>query len=95
MRAQRAGAKLARGILPALCTAFTDDGAQTDADRQRALLRALLEAGSQGFFVCGGTGEGKAMSVPERMNVAEVVADDVAGVQNVVTSTMIDIVCNI
>jgi dihydrodipicolinate synthase/N-acetylneuraminate lyase len=79
MCAERTGAKLARGILPALCTAFTDDGAQIDADRQRALLRALLDAGSQGFFVCGGTGEGKAMSVPERMNVAEVVADEVAG----------------
>ena len=49
------------------------------ADRQRVLLRALLDAGSRGFFVCGGTGEGKAMSVPERMNVAEVVADEVAG----------------
>lgn len=73
------GNKLATGILPALCTAFTDDGQQIDADRQRALLRALLDAGSQGFFVCGGTGEGRAMSVPERMNVAEVVADEVAG----------------
>ncbi|HJP29504.1 MAG TPA: dihydrodipicolinate synthase family protein [Candidatus Latescibacteria bacterium] len=74
-----AGSRLARGILPALCTAFTDDGEQVDADRQRTLVRALIDAGSQGFFVCGGTGEGKAMSVPERMNVAEVVADEVAG----------------
>jgi N-acetylneuraminate lyase len=71
--------RLATGILPALCTAFTDDGSQVDADRQRVLTRALIEAGSQGFFVCGGTGEGKAMSVPERMNVAEVVADEIAG----------------
>ncbi|MEE2832328.1 MAG: dihydrodipicolinate synthase family protein [Candidatus Latescibacterota bacterium] len=79
MSDEQAGAKLASGILPALCTAFTDDGAEVDADRQRVLLRALLDAGSRGFFVCGGTGEGKAMSVPERMNVAEVVADEVAG----------------
>ncbi len=71
--------KLARGILPALCTAFDDDGAHPDDDRQRVLLRALLEAGSQGFFVCGGTGEGRAMSVPERKQVAEVVAAEVAG----------------
>ncbi len=70
--------RLATGILPALCTAFTDDGGDIDADRQRSLTRALLEVGSQGFFVCGGTGEGKGMSVPERMNVAEVVADEVA-----------------
>ena len=71
--------KLARGILPALCTALTDDGQEIDMDRQRMLSRALLDSGSQGFFVCGGTGEGKAMSVPERMNVAAVVADEVAG----------------
>ena len=72
-------AKLATGILPALCTAFSDDGKQIEADRQRELTRALLDSGSQGFFICGGTGEGKSMSVPERMNVAEVVADEVAG----------------
>ena len=71
--------KLARGILPALCTAFDDSGARPDPDRQRVLLRALLEAGSQGFFVCGGTGEGRAMTVPERQQVAEVVAREVAG----------------
>jgi N-acetylneuraminate lyase len=71
--------KLATGIWPALCTAFTDDGESTDADRQRALVAHLIDVGSHGFFVTGGTGEGKAMSVPERMNVAEVVADEVAG----------------
>lgn len=72
-------AKLIRGIHPALCTAFDDSGQHIDAPRQRALVRALLDAGVDGFFVCGSTGEGRAMSVPERMNVAEVVADEVAG----------------
>ena len=71
--------KLARGIWPAICTAFDDSGERVDVDRQRVLVRALMEAGIQGFFVCGGTGEGRAMSVSERMNVAEVVADEVAG----------------
>ena len=70
--------KLARGIWPALCTAFDDSGARVDADRQRALVRALIDSGIHGFFVCGGTGEGRAMSVPERQQVAEVVADEVA-----------------
>ena len=70
--------KLVRGIWPALCTALDDSGESVDADRQRALVRALIDTGIQGFFVCGGTGEGKAMSVPERKNVAEVVADEVA-----------------
>jgi N-acetylneuraminate lyase len=72
--------KLARGIWPALCTAFDDSAEQVHAERVRSLLRSLIEAGSQGFFVCGGTGEGRVMSVPERMNMAELVADEVAGV---------------
>ena len=71
--------KLVRGIWPALCTAFDDSGARVDAGRQRALVRALIDTGIQGFFVCGGTGEGRAMSMPERREVAEVVADEVAG----------------
>ncbi|MBT4101067.1 MAG: hypothetical protein HOM68_26395 [Gemmatimonadetes bacterium] len=72
--------KLARGIWPALCTAFDDSAEQVHAERVRSLLRSLIDAGSQGFFVCGGTGEGRVMSVPERMNMAELVADEVAGV---------------
>ena len=71
--------KLARGIWPALCTAFDDSGGHVDARRQRALVRALIDTGIQGFFVCGGTGEGRAMSMPERREVAEVVAHEVAG----------------
>ena len=71
--------KLVRGIWPALCTAFDDSGGHVDAGRQRALVRALIDTGIQGFFVCGGTGEGRAMSLPERREVAEVVAGEVAG----------------
>lgn len=71
--------KLARGIWPALCTGFDDQAEHVDADRVRALVRTLIEAGSNGFFVCGGTGEGRVMSVPERMSMAEIVADEVAG----------------
>ena len=71
--------KLARGIWPALCTGFDDQAEHVDADRVRALVRTLIEAGSNGFFVCGGTGDGRVMSVPERMSMAEIVADEVAG----------------
>ena len=76
--------KLAHGIWPALCTAFDDSGERVDAARQRALVRALIDTGIQGFFVCGGTGEGKAMSVPERKQVTEVVAEEVAGAVRVI-----------
>ena len=66
--------KLARGIWPALCTGFDDTAEHVATDRIQALLRTLIDAGSNGFFVCGGTGEGRFMSVAERKSVAEVAA---------------------
>ncbi len=71
--------KLACGILPALCTPFDDSGQHLALDRVPPLLRALLDAGSTGFFVCGSTGEGGDMSVAERKQMAEVVVREVAG----------------
>lgn len=71
--------KLARGIWPALCTGFDDTAEHVATDRIQTLLRTLIDAGSNGFFVCGGTGEGRFMSVPERKSVAEVAAAEVAG----------------
>ena len=71
--------KLARGIWPALVTPFTDDGSALAAERVAPLIGHLLEQGSQGFFVCGGTGEGIAMSVPERKAMAEATLSAVSG----------------
>ena len=63
--------KLASGILPALCTPFDDSGQQVAVERVPALVDALLKAEAAGFFVCGGTGEGKSMTVAERKQMAE------------------------
>ena len=71
--------KLARGILPALCTAFDDSGERVDGKRIAALLRHLIDAGSHGFFVCGGTGEAGELSTDERKLIAEVAAREVSG----------------
>ncbi|MFH1567499.1 MAG: dihydrodipicolinate synthase family protein [Gemmatimonadota bacterium] len=71
--------KLARGIWPALCTAFDDTGKEIDAGRVRGLVRALLDTGIDGFFVTGSTGEGAFLTVPERRQMASVVTDEVAG----------------
>ena len=71
--------KLARGILPALCTPFDDSGQQVAVERVPPLVGALLDAGSTGFFVCGGTGEGKAMSVAERKQMAATAMSAVSG----------------
>ena len=71
--------KLARGILPALCTPFDDSGGAVAVDRIPGLVRSLLDAGAAGLFVCGGSGEGGAMSLAERQQMAAAVAGEVAG----------------
>ena len=71
--------KLARGIWPALVTPFTDDGSALAPERVAPLIGHLLEQGSKGFFVCGGTGEGIAMSVSERKAMADATIAAVSG----------------
>ena len=70
--------KLAKGILPALCTPFDSNG-ELNTNLVGPLVQRLLAAGANGFFVCGGTGEGKSMTVPERRQMASVVIHEVAG----------------
>jgi N-acetylneuraminate lyase len=70
--------KLIQGIVPALITPFDESGALAPG-RVPALVRSLLDAGVKGFFVCGSTGEGKAMTVPERKLMAETVVKEVGG----------------
>ena len=70
--------KLIRGIVPALVTPFDEDGALA-VDRVPKLTRHLLDSRVSGFFVCGGTGEGKAMTVAERKQMAETAAREVGG----------------
>ena len=69
--------KLIHGILPALCTPF-DDQLKLATSRVPSLVRALLDAGSTGLFICGGTGEGRNMSRVERRDMCEAVTRSVA-----------------
>ncbi len=71
-------AKLVTGILPALVTPF-DDNLELATDRVEPLVRSLLETDIGGFFVCGGTGEGRVMTVPERKAMGETTVKSVAG----------------
>jgi dihydrodipicolinate synthase/N-acetylneuraminate lyase len=70
--------KLARGILPALCTPFDDSGRQVVEERVAPLVGTLLDAGVNGFFVCGSTGEGRSMTGTERRQMAEAVVGAVS-----------------
>jgi len=71
--------KLARGIWPALVSPFTADGSALAPERVEPLVRHLLDQGSDGFFVTGGTGEGAAMRVDERKAMTEATIAAVAG----------------
>jgi N-acetylneuraminate lyase len=70
--------KLVRGILPALVTPFDND-LELDIGRVEPLIQKLLESDIGGFFVCGGTGEGRVMTVPERKRMGEAAVKTVSG----------------
>ena len=70
--------KLVRGILPALVTPFTDN-LELDVSKVEPLVAGLLKTDITGFFVCGGTGEGRVMTVPERKAMGEAAVKSVAG----------------
>lgn len=58
-----------RGILPALLTPMSDDGARVNDESLRRLVEFQIERGVSGFFVCGGSGEGLLLTPEERRAV--------------------------
>ena len=66
------------GIVPALLTAFGDDGKISERELRR-LVRHEVDAGAGGFFVCGSAGEGVYMTPAERRQLVEIVVNEVAG----------------
>lgn len=68
-----------RGILPALLTPLSDDGAEVNHGVLRRLVEFQLQRGVSGFFVCGGSGEGLLLTPAERMAVLETVVATTAG----------------
>ncbi len=64
------------GVWPALVTPFTTDNT-VSVPVLRDLVEYLLGKGAGGFYVCGATGQGIFMSVPERKLVVETVLDQV------------------
>ncbi|MCR6487357.1 4-hydroxy-tetrahydrodipicolinate synthase [Amycolatopsis sp. OK19-0408] len=74
------------GVLTALATPFTDDGA-VDQARLRALVDRSIDGGVHGVVACGSTGEFSALSGDERRLVVETVVDQVAGRVPVIAQT--------
>ena len=66
------------GVWPALVTPFTEDD-QVDVAAIERLVKALVDKGLQGFYLCGSTGEGVFMTTAERKLVTETVVGLVGG----------------
>ena len=75
------------GVLPALITPFTDDGAGVDADALAAIVDRLVSAGVGGLVPGGSTGEFTTLSDAERREVTEVTVEAAAGRVPVVAGT--------
>ena len=63
-----------KGIMPALITPFDENG-NIYTDTVAELVHYHLNAGVNGFYVCGATGEGPALSKKSRMEMTEAVID--------------------
>ncbi|MDF2627127.1 MAG: 4-hydroxy-tetrahydrodipicolinate synthase [Symbiobacteriaceae bacterium] len=68
----------AKGIIPAIVTPFTPAEEVNEA-ALRQLVRRMLKGGVHGVFALGTNGEFFAMSYEEKVQVAQIVVDEVAG----------------
>jgi len=66
------------GIYAALLTPC-DEAGDVDEPKLRALVDFLVGKSISGLYICGNTGQGVYFSVAERMRIAEVVKEQVAG----------------
>lgn len=67
-----------KGIISALATTFTQDG-EVDEEALRELVQFQLKSGVNGLYALGSTGMGPAMEPIQRMQVAELIVDEVNG----------------
>jgi 4-hydroxy-tetrahydrodipicolinate synthase len=75
------------GVLPALITPFTDDGADIDADALTAIVERLVGGGVAGLVPGGSTGEFTTLTGAERRELIEVTVAAAAGRVPVVAGT--------
>ncbi len=75
------------GVLPALITPFTENGADVDADALAAIVDRLVGAGVGGLVPGGSTGEFTTLTNAERREVIEVTVEAAAGRVPVVAGT--------
>lgn len=70
--------RILRGVVPPVCTPFTEDYS-IDESSLRRLVRHLLAGGVHGLFVLGSTSEVAFLTDANRAEVIRIVMDEVAG----------------
>jgi 4-hydroxy-tetrahydrodipicolinate synthase len=75
------------GVIPAIPTPFSDDGAEVDVDALRRVVRHVVDGGVHGIMTTGGTGEFPHLSREERRLVTEVVVSEAAGAATIFAGT--------
>jgi len=68
-----------RGVIPAIPTPFTAEGAEVDEAALRLVTRHVVEGGVHGIMTTGGTGEFPHLSREERRRVTAAVVAEAAG----------------
>jgi N-acetylneuraminate lyase len=68
-----------RGILPALITPMNGDGTAVNYEALPKLVNFFLSREVDGFFVCGGSGEGLLLRPEERRRILEIVVERTKG----------------
>ena len=76
-----------KGVIPAIPTPFTADGASIDESALRRVVRHVIEGGVHGIMTTGGTGEFPHLSRDERRRVTEIVVSETAGAVPVYAGT--------
>ena len=80
--------KSIEGMITAMVTNFTDDGA-LDEPGLRAAVRQQIDGGAEGLCPLGGTGEPLSLTVDEHKRVIDAVVDEAAGRVPVVIGTLL------
>jgi 4-hydroxy-tetrahydrodipicolinate synthase len=75
-----------RGVITAMVTPFAPDGA-IDVDATRRLARHLVDNGSHGLVVAGTTGEAPTLSDDEKLQLFDLVLDEVGDEATVIAGT--------
>jgi len=65
-------------VLTAMVTPFDSDG-RVDEDAAAALMRHLVEHGSDGLVICGTTGEAPTLTDEEHLRMVELAVDELRG----------------